>query len=96
MKSRSTLDTDANIGQCAVSDRNLTFIVLIRQNTRFDGEVKVCPLPQQLIGSDIIVRQTNFDVTIGQYVVPDRILACATVVRHKTLSDGEVKVGLLP
>ena len=44
--------------------------------------------------SDTVVRQTDFDVTIGQCVVSDRNLACAILIRHKTLSD--VEVSLLP
>ena len=34
------------------------------------------------------VRQTDFDVTLGQSVVSDRNPACAIFIRHKTLSDG--------
>ena len=44
--------------------------------------------------SDTVVRQTDFDVTIGQCVVSDRNLSCAILIRHKTLSD--VEVSLLP
>ena len=40
--------------------------------------------------------QTDFDVIIGQCVVSDKTLACAILVRRKTLSDGEVRVCLLP
>ena len=45
--------------------------------------------------SDTIVRQTDFDVTIGQYVVPDRNLARAILKRHKAMSDGDAKVRLV-
>ena len=38
--------------------------------------------------SDTVVRQTEFDVTIGQCVVSDRNLARAALIRHKTLSNG--------
>ena len=44
--------------------------------------------------SDVVVRQTDFDGTVGQLVVSDRNLACAIIIRHKTLSDGEDKVCL--
>ena len=46
--------------------------------------------------SDIVVRQTDFDVAIGQRVASDRNLAVAILIRHKTVSDGEVGVCLLP
>ena len=36
----------------------------------------------------------SLDVTIGQCVVCDRNLACAILIRHKTLSGGDVKVCL--
>ena len=44
----------------------------------------------------IVVRQKDYDVTIGQGVLSDRNLAYAVLIRHKTASDGEVKLGLLP
>ena len=37
-------------------------------------------------------RMIEFDVTNGQYVVSVRNLGRAIVIRHKTLSDDEVKV----
>ena len=46
--------------------------------------------------SDSVVRRTDFDVTIRQYVVSGRDLACAILIVHKTVSDDEVKVCLLP
>ena len=46
--------------------------------------------------SATVVRQRDSDVTIGQRVVSDRNLACAILIRHTALSDGEVKVYLLP
>ena len=39
-----------------------------------------------------VVRQTDFDVGIGQYVMWDRTLLYAILIRHTTLSDSEVKV----
>ena len=43
-----------------------------------------------------VVRQTNFDViTIGQCVVSNGNLVCSFLIKHKTLSDGEVSVCLL-
>ena len=42
------------------------------------------------------MRQTDYDVTIEECVVSDRNLACADLIRHKTLSNGEDKVCLLP
>ena len=45
--------------------------------------------------SDTVLRQTDFDVPSGQCVVSHRNPACAVVIRHKTLSDGEVQVCLL-
>ena len=46
--------------------------------------------------SEIVLRQRDFDVTIGQCVVSVRNLARAVLIRRKTLFDGEVKVCLLP
>ena len=40
--------------------------------------------------------QTDFDVTFGQCAASDRNVACAILIRHKTPSDGEDKVCLLP
>ena len=37
-------------------------------------------------------RLTDVDVTIGQYAVSDRNLACTTLIGHRTLSDGDIKV----
>ena len=55
---------------------------------------------RQLKGPDTplsaVVRQREFDVSIGQCGVSDRDLACTILIRHKILSDGEVKVCLLP
>ena len=50
----------------------------------------VCPSqgPDPLSGT--VGRQTGLDLTIGQWVVSDRNLACAVLNRHKNLSDGEV------
>ena len=45
--------------------------------------------------SDTVVRQTDFDVIIGQCVVSDRNLAWAILIKHKELSAGKVKVCLL-
>ena len=42
--------------------------------------------------SDTVVRQTDFDVNIGQCLLSDRNLVCATLIKHKTLSDGEASV----
>ena len=42
--------------------------------------------------ADTVVRQTDFDVIIGQCVVSDGNLASAILI--KMLSDGEVKVCL--
>ena len=39
-----------------------------------------------------VVQHTDFDVIIGQSAVSDRNLACAILIRHKKLSDGNVKV----
>ena len=45
----------------------------------------------------IVERQTDFDVTIGQFAVSDRILRVGYIpFRHETLSDGDVKVCLFP
>ena len=41
-------------------------------------------------------HKTDFDVTTRQCVVLDRNLACPILVRRKTLSDGGVKICLLP
>ena len=46
--------------------------------------------------SDTVVRQIDFDVITGQSLVSNNNLACATLIRHKTLFDSEVKVCLLP
>ena len=46
--------------------------------------------------SNTVVGQINFDVTIGPRIASDRNLARAVLITHKTLSDGEVKVYLLP
>ena len=46
--------------------------------------------------SSTVVGQTDFDITLGKCVVLDRNLACAVLVRHKTLSNGGVKVCQLP
>ena len=46
--------------------------------------------------SGTVVRQTDFDVTIGQSLVSDSNPTCAVHIRTKTLSGGEVKVCLLP
>ena len=35
-------------------------------------------------------KQTDFDVTTGQCFVSDKNLANAILIRHRTLSDGEV------
>ena len=43
-----------------------------------------------------VVRQTGFDVSIGPCVVSDGNLACAILIKHTQLSDGDVKVCLLP
>ena len=45
--------------------------------------------------SATVVRQTDFDVTIGQCIVSKRYPACAVLTRQKTVADGEVKVRLL-
>ena len=50
-------DSDVTVGQCLVTDRNPAFTILIRHRTVSDGEVQVCLLPQQLIGSDTVVRR---------------------------------------
>ena len=50
--------------------------------------------PDPLSGT--VVGQTGFDVTIRQSVVADRNLLCAILISHKTVSDVEVKVCLLP
>ena len=42
--------------------------------------------------SGAIVRHTDSDVTIGQRLVSDRNLACAVLIRNKTLSNAEVEV----
>ena len=34
----------------------------------------------------------DYDVTFGWCVVPDRNLACVSLIRHKTLSESEVEV----
>ena len=41
--------------------------------------------------SGTVAQQTDFDVSVGQCLVSDRNLAGAILIRHKTLSDGEVK-----
>ena len=43
-----------------------------------------------------VIRQTDFDISIGQCLVSDRNLACAFLIRRKTQSGGEAKVCLLP
>ena len=43
--------------------------------------------PDPLSGT--VVRQTDFDVTIGQCAVSDKNLARAILIRHKKLFDGE-------
>ena len=43
-----------------------------------------------------VVRRPDSDVTVGQCVVSERNLAYAVLIRHKALSDGDVKVCLLP
>ena len=45
--------------------------------------------------SDTVVRQTYFEVTVGWYAVSERNPARIMLIRHKTLSDGELKVRLL-
>ena len=42
--------------------------------------------------TDTVIWQTDFGITIGQYVVSERNLVCTILIRHKTLSD----VCLLP
>ena len=44
--------------------------------------------------SDSVVLRTDFVVTVGQTecIVSDRNLACTILIRHETLSDGEVNV----
>ena len=54
------------------------------------------PIPHHSIRHRRLTDVTNFHVTIGQSVVSDRNPACAILIRHKTLSDGEVKVCLFP
>ena len=61
---------------------------------RLCASLTTCQGPASL--SDTVVRQTDFDVTIGQYIVFYRSLACAIFIRHETLSDREVKVCLPP
>ena len=39
-----------------------------------------------------VVRQTDFDVTIGQKVLYDGNLACAILSKYKTLSDNKVSL----
>ena len=64
-----------------------------RRRIRLDGNWR----SKAPIQSDTVVGQTDFDVTIGQCVASDRNLACAVqIIRHKTLSDGKVKVCLIP
>ena len=46
--------------------------------------------------SNIVVGQIDVDVTFEQCVLSDRNLACAVLNRHKTQSDGEVNMYLLP
>ena len=46
--------------------------------------------------SGTVVQQTDFDLTIEQCVVTNVDLACAILIRQRTLFDGEVKVRLLP
>ena len=46
---------------------------------------------------DTVRRQTDFNVNIAQCVLFDKDRACARQdTNQKTLSDGKVKVGLLP
>lgn len=59
-----------------------------------------CPLSDLLIStivllrldppSGTVVQQT--DITIRECIVSDRNVACALLIRHNTLSDGEVSV----
>ena len=42
--------------------------------------------------SDIVVQQTDFDVTTRRCVVSDRNLASAILYQTQDLSEGEVKV----
>ena len=58
------------------------------------GHTPVIKGPCSLLGT--VGRQTDLAVTIGQCDVYDRYLACAILMRHKTLSEGEVRVCLLP
>ena len=46
------------------------------------------------VGQKILLlrEQTDFDFITGQCLVPDENSACWIPVRHKTLSDGDVKV----
>ena len=41
--------------------------------------------------SSTVAQQSHSDVTIGKCLVSDRNLACAVVIRHKTVSDKELK-----
>ena len=61
-------------------------------NGRHDHTTAVCA--SLLLGT--AVRQTDFDVIIGQFVVSDRNLGCKILIIHSTLSDGEVGVCPLP
>ena len=46
--------------------------------------------------SGTVVQQTLFDLTIEQCVAANVDLACAILIRQKTLLDVEVKVRQLP
>ena len=66
------------------SDRNQAYIILIRQKTPSDGEVKVCPLPQQLIGSDTVVPQClvvgrGLQSRTGRHAQPSTKYACSSL-----------------
>ena len=37
-------------------------------------------------------EQTDFDFTVGQYLVSGENRSCQIPIRHNTLSDGDVKV----
>ena len=52
-----------------------------------DAALGLAPSHKQALSYD-----RDFDVTIGQYVVSDRNLACAILIRHETLPEGEVSL----
>ena len=90
------LDFHVTIGQRLLSDRNPACAILARHKTLSESDVKVCLFPWQLIGSGIVVRQTDFEVTIEQCVLSGRNPACAVLTKPMSLSESDVKVCLLP